>query len=732
MTTGARTARRAAFPVLSAKLAPPALPGRHIPRPALVERVAGMVGRRLTVVVAPPGFGKTTLLCELLASDARYAHAWVSLDRHDDDPRRLWSHVSRAVATAVGARAPYAEPAALLNAAGRFARPALLVLDDAHLIADDASHELIASIVRHAPGALRVVIAARRDPPLPLARLRACGDLGEVRADDLRLTGEEARALVAGASGAPLSPGDAARLHEKTEGWAAALYLAGLSLRGREDPRAAVDAFAGSNRHIVDYLVDEVLAGEREETTDFLLRTSVLDRLCGPLCDAVLDARGSTERLRLLERSNLLVAPLDDDRLWFRYHPLLRDMLRHRLLEDHPGLAPVLHARAARWYEEQEDPRRALEHSLAARDHGEAARLLRDRWLRIAPPGEGPARDAWLEGLPRSVVIADPGLCLMRAVLEESRGAPPERIEAWLAAAERNAADPVEGLPLGSDSVLMEAALVRAAGGGQDVGRLLASARRAHSLARERSALARAIAGTYLAYWLVFAGLHEEARAHASDVLEMEASRAMPLLGALQHAVASLAAAALGEDAAAGELGTTGVDRLRAHGNEAAPRASVVHLAHGLALARRGALADAGDALRRAVALAQGPALSLERAHALLGLARVHKARGDVGAAAAAAREARRLTSSAADPGALRQLARATRPAAGDVLDEEVSDAEARILRLLSTDLTLRQIGERLYLSVNTVKSHTRSLYRKLDAGSRAEAVERARELRIG
>ncbi len=727
--------------VLRSKIEAPKPGPDRVRRPRLVARLDAASGLPLTVVSAPPGFGKTTLLSQWVAQRPPGATAWVSLDEDDNDPVRLWSHVC----AALGVEGPLPEDppdrpaasvvlvAAALNDADARGGERVLVLDDYHLITNPACHERVRFLVEHLPAPLHVVIASRRDPPLPLARMRASGTLGEVRARDLRMVREESRQLI-DLNGVSLSADHVRRLHEKTEGWAAGLYLAVLSIRGREDVGAFMDAFSGSNRHIVDYLTSEVLAAESPETTDFLLRTSVLDRMSGPLCDAVLETTGSTTRLRELERRNVLVWAIDDDLLWFRYHPLLRDVLSFMLAEQRPDEAAPLHLRAARWWEGAGDPERAVEHTLAARDARRAARLVGAHWLELAGTrGAAPVIDRWLERLPQAVVLADPGLCLTRAVLEEARGAPRRVVERWLEAAERNPDLPADAtpLPFGTNSVLLESALVRAASDGQDVGRRLSSATRAARLARDVGPFARAMAGTHLAYAEWQAGRHADALATAHGAMAEDGARALPLLTAILHAICSLSLAAIGDDAAADEEARAAFARMNAHGHRDTAQATVVWLAHGTACARRGALEPAEEALRHAVALADAPNLALDRAHALLALAAVLKARSDVGSAAIAVAQARRIVSGTVDPGPLRRLAAASRARGEAVLAEPISDGEMRILRLLPSDLTLRQIGERLFLSVNTVKSHTRLLYRKLDASSREEAVARAQELRL-
>ncbi|HTI32726.1 MAG TPA: AAA family ATPase, partial [Miltoncostaea sp.] len=586
--------------VLRSKLDAPG-PGRdRVHRPRLLARLDAATSLPLTLVSGPPGFGKTTLLAQWVATRPPGTTGWVTLDPDDNDPVRLWAHVC----AAIGVHGPLPEDppgrpaasvvlvAAALNDAEARGEERVLVLDDYHAITNPACHERIRFLVEHLPAPLHVVIASRRDPPLPLARMRASGRLGEVRTRDLRMLREESRQLI-DLNGVSLSAADVGRLHERTEGWAAGLYLAMLSLRGREDVSAFMDAFSGSNRHIVDYLTSELLDAEAPEMRDFLMRTAVLDRMTGPLCDAVLGTTASTARLRTLERRHMLVWATDDDLLWFRYHPLLRDALSFMLAEAYPEEIPALHLRAAEWWEQHGDAARAVEHTLSARDARRAARLVGAHWRELAGSrGAAPVIDNWLERLPQAVVLADPGLCLTRAVLEEARGAPRAVVERWLQAAERNPERPPDTspLPFGTDSVLLESALVRAASDGQDVGRRLSSADRAARLARDAGPFARALAGTHLAYAQWQAGRHGDALVTARDAMAQDGARALPLPTAILHAICSLALAAQGDDAAADEEARAAYARMNAHGHRDAPHATIVWLAHGTACARRGAL----------------------------------------------------------------------------------------------------------------------------------------------
>ncbi len=402
-----------------------------VPRPRLSERLDRGAASKLMLVSAPAGFGKTTLLTEWLAAgpaappDQRLA-AWLSLDRADNNPTSFWTYVIaalRTVAPGVGEsalallQAPQPPPietvlTSLLNDLGATASDIVLVLDDFHVIdASDVQHGM-AFLLDHLPPRLQVVIASRADPALPLARLRARGELVEIRAADLRFTPDEAAAYLNEMMGLQLTARDVAALEGRTEGWIAALQLAALSMQGRDDVEGFIAGFAGDDRYVVDYLVEEVLQRQSDRVQIFLLQTSILGRLSGPLCDAVTGQGGGKAMLEALDRSNLFLVPLDDRRRWYRYHHLFADVLHARLLDEQPDLVPDLHRRASAWYEQHGEPAVAIDHALAAADFGRAADLVE----RAAPAMRRDRREAtlrgWLEMLPEDLFPVRPVLCI--------------------------------------------------------------------------------------------------------------------------------------------------------------------------------------------------------------------------------------------------------------------------------------------------------------------------------
>ena len=367
-------------PLLETKFYVPRSRGGLVLRPRLSERLDRGTASKLMLVSAPAGFGKTTLLTEWLAAgpaapaDERLV-AWLSLDRGDNDPASFWTYVIAALRTAVpgvgeGAltllQAPRPPPietvlTVLLNDLGAIAADVVLVLDDYHVIDARDVQDGMAFLLDHLPPRLHLVIASRTDPPLPLARLRGRGELAEIRAADLRFTPGEAAAYLNEVMGLVLTAADVASLEGRTEGWIAALQLAALSMQGREDTAAFIDGFAGDDRYIVDFLAEEVLQRQPGHVQQFLLQTSILDRLSGPLCDAVTGQDGGKAKLAALERGNLFLVPLDDRRQWYRYHQLFADVLQARLRDEQPDDVPGLHRRASGGPDRAGDPGHAQE-----------------------------------------------------------------------------------------------------------------------------------------------------------------------------------------------------------------------------------------------------------------------------------------------------------------------------------------------------------------------------------
>ncbi|MCW5579182.1 MAG: hypothetical protein KIS89_11105, partial [Dokdonella sp.] len=401
-----------------------------VPRPRLIRQLSDGSTRKLTLVSAPPGFGKSTALSEWAAA-SDHPVAWLSLDAGDNDFARFWAYAVSAVQTVLpplgngasnGAGMP-AEPAhhqaALIHLINAIAESATdrfsLVLDDYHLITEPSINDALLFLVEGLPPQMHVLLAGRADPPWPLARLRARGELSEIRADDLRFTDAEAAAFLNDVMGLALSPEDVAALEERTEGWIAGLQMAALSMRGRDDVSGFIQSLSGSHRFIMDYLVEEVLERQPPPVRTFLLETSILDRLSAPLCDSVTGSAQSQAMLADLEQRNLFLVPQDDTRRWYRYHHLFGDLLQSRLLALEAGRVADLHRRASDWYEQNDLLAEAVHHAQAAGDTQRQIRLIAQNVLTMAYFGELTTLVEWLDALPADLGRNEPWFCVSRA-----------------------------------------------------------------------------------------------------------------------------------------------------------------------------------------------------------------------------------------------------------------------------------------------------------------------------
>ncbi len=442
------------MPILATKLHVPAPRARYVVRPRLMEQLKAALQGRLTLVAAPAGFGKTTLISTWLAEGARPI-AWLSLDESDSDASRFLTYLIAALQTILpgmgegilrmlhAPQPPETEllVTSLLNEIAAISEPVTLVLDDYHLIDAKEVDAALAFLIEHQPPQLHLVISTREDPQLPLARLRARGQLTELRAADLRFSATEAATFLNQVMGLTLAAAEVAALEARTEGWIAGLQLAALSLQGRADAAQFVKAFAGDHRYIVDYLVDEVLQHQPPPIQEFLLRSSILERLCGPLCAAVTEQSDSQEILEGLERSNLFVVPLDDERRWFRYHHLFADVLAAHLRQKRPADAAPLHQRASVWYAQNNMAADAIRHALAANDFAHAADLVELAWPAMDGTFQSATWLGWARHLPDALVHTRPvlsaayGWAHLNAGAIEAADSRLRDAEAWLEAA---------------------------------------------------------------------------------------------------------------------------------------------------------------------------------------------------------------------------------------------------------------------------------------------------------
>jgi LuxR family maltose regulon positive regulatory protein len=404
--------------VVNTKLRAPLLRSEQLPRPRLLELLETGIERRITLVSAPAGYGKTTLLSQWLHSkEAEVFFAWVSLNRQDNDCIRLWRHIVEslgqvapgeefgadvlAALSVVGTRLVETALPVLVNELGELPHRVVVVLDDYQFVTDNGCHESMAYFIEHLPQNIHLVLATRSDPPLHLGRIRAWGELNEIRTGQLAFSAEEADFLVNERLHLRVGPDDLSVLLDRTEGWPAGIYLAVLSMEGKEEERHDfIESFGGSNRYILDLLGEEVLAGLPDEQKEFMLRTSVLSKMSGSLCDAVMGREGSGLLLGELARSNLFVVPLDDQGGWYRYHHLFSDLLHYELKISWPDLEHILHGRASAWFDEAGLFESAIRHAIAATDYERAGALISRHWFRYATTGQLASLEHWLEALP--------------------------------------------------------------------------------------------------------------------------------------------------------------------------------------------------------------------------------------------------------------------------------------------------------------------------------------------
>jgi LuxR family maltose regulon positive regulatory protein len=419
---------------------PPPLPNL-VERPRLIGRLNEGLHRILTLISAPAGFGKTTLVSEWVAGCGRPA-AWLSLDESDNDPARFLTYFIAALNRAEGTETTIGEGAlgmlqspqpppteavltSLINEIAALPDRIVLVLDDYHLIEAQPIHDALTFLLEHLPPperGLHLVIATRDDPHLPLARLRARGQLTELRGADLRFTSSEAAAFLNQVMGLDLSAEDIAALETRTEGWITGLQLAAVSMQGRKDTSTFIKSFTGSHHFVLDYLVEEVLEQQSERVQRFLLQTAILDRLAGSLCDAVTGQDDGRATLEMLDRANLFIVPLDEERRWYRYHHLFADLLRQRLRQTQPEQVPTLHRRASEWYEQNGFTDQAIEHALRAEDFERATHLIERVADAVWVRGEDTKLRLWLEMLPKELLFSKPQLCIFHAWSLSSSG----------------------------------------------------------------------------------------------------------------------------------------------------------------------------------------------------------------------------------------------------------------------------------------------------------------------
>ncbi|HEX8508564.1 MAG TPA: LuxR C-terminal-related transcriptional regulator [Propionibacteriaceae bacterium] len=741
-------------PLLRAKLLVPAPSSTTVARARLSDRLTSVPDARLTTVVAPAGWGKTTMLATWardLATDSPVG--WLSLDEADDEPVRFWTYALSALESVAPSltgeslaalNAPGMDPvgvalAALLNALTVSENRFALVLDDFHVLKDPGIHQTVEFLLTYLPPALRLVIAGRADPPLPLARMRARGELNEIRVSELRCTADEGATLVAAVGGVPPVAHELAeQLVERTEGWPAGLHLAAITLRESANSDALAAELRGDRRHILDYFAAEVLPGLDQTQRNLLVKSSVLERLSGPLCDAVLATSRTDELLAQLERSGLFISSLGGG--WYRCHRLFREVLRRELDKDSADEASRLLGCAANWFLAEGRLEEAIEHRQAAGDHRGALELILngDRWF----INRG-ATTAFLRlGEQLAATVTDPRLFVALAVAAGESGQD-ERCAYWLQAAEPLIEASTDPLP-GWSTLRAEAdtlwATFAAAGEAEAALRYVTRAVKLEDDPTQSGyVLARqAFGGALLGAGHLLKGIEV-----LQECWESPARRQLPSLLLLQAAgqlsVVLVEAGDLdGARRVLREVAEVAAAAEEAWGPGAAAAVAGLRLAEARLLTATDP-AGAIPALQRAVDLAEGwgwPTLVLAALHHL---ADALWAAGDKAEARVAIERAKDVAATGeARPAQVERLealeARIGRSAtqaahARATLAEELTDRELAILRALRGPLSAREIGAEMYLSINTVKGYTKSLYRKLGVVTRADAVRRGREL---
>jgi LuxR family transcriptional regulator, maltose regulon positive regulatory protein len=729
--------------VLSA-LRPPAAQAGNVVRQALLDRLSEEAAAKVVVVVAPAGWGKTCMLRDWSTSGDASSKAWLSVEPGDNDPTRFWAGVIAALniaAPGVGSAAlqmlmaPRANAAqsvvpSVLNDLARLPKRITLIIDDFQLITNESTHASFSFFAEHLPATVGLVLASRSDPPLPLARLRARGELAEIRAHDMRLTAIEIRELLAGTFGLALTAADVDVLEQRTEGWAAGVYMAGSSLRGDEDLGRVIRTLAGEDRQIMDYFAAEVLAEQPAEVRSLLLRTSVLDRMTGPLCDAVTGFDESQATLERLERSQQFLVPLDSTRHWYRYHTLFADVLRRELDNSEPGLAPSLHRRASAWHRSQGLIADAISHAISAGDLADARDLLASHWNLLLHQGLSDTVDSLLNRLPVGMVLEDARMCLIRGYVACWLGHLDE-VEPWLVAAE--AAKPCGPLRDGLNSVESGAGFLSA-----DYCHMTGDLRGAEAASVRSMELQvpsnpwwRVMALTTRGVNLFWRGLDADARALFQQVV---APTQLPVNEVCRcWAEGCLAAIALRE----GDVESTERHLQKAENLAARHRlgsywmTATATVTSADLLTSRGKLAEAKQVAGSALECAQRGPARLETISALLCLARISLQAGSVDDACMHISEAKHLMTKCVDAGVLSELITETARLADQAASTDgrafrsdgLSPREAQVLELVAGGDTNKEIATELVVSVHTVERHLQNAYRKIGVRNRSDAA---------
>jgi LuxR family maltose regulon positive regulatory protein len=742
-----RTGARPASDLLVSKLLPPLVRPGTAPRSTLIDRLAkGDIGP-VVAVTAPAGYGKTTLLSHWAERDGR-PFAWLSLEEADNDPKLLLRYVAEALdavepidgrvfdalASPVSS-VPGSVVPRLGFALRSMSAPVVLVLDDVHVLRNRECRDALSVLAEHVPAGSLLVLSGRDAPPLRVARLRAEGRIVEVGLADLSLTREDAAALLKDA-GVSLGETEVGEVHRRTEGWPAGLYLAALCLRHGGTMPGDTASFRGDDRLVAEYIESEFLSRISEHDRLFLTRTAVLDRMTGPLCEAVLDISGSAATLDDLARSNLLLVPLDRRRQWYRYHHLFRDMLLSELSRRDASLVPVLQRRASTWYAANGFGEQAVDYSIAAGDVSQTASLVEQLGLSVLREGRTATLDRWLGWLAEQGAIdQQPTLMVMAGMCSAMHGRPVEA-DRWADALDRwqqddrsRPADPVdEAWAAALRTVVCRSGVEQMR---VDVEEAIAKLTTAGIRAPEvflRRGIAYALCGDI-----------DSADAMLDEAIDIGADTAAP--DVLVQALCQRASVAMarGDWDSAEKLGTQAAGVLRDAGMGHSYVTPVVCGTRARVAAHRGDIAGARRELVNSHRLRPvlTYALPCAAVAARIELARAHLALADVAGARTLMREIDQVLKVRPDLGTLvgeAQQLRLRLSKEGAVRTPQASaltPTELRVLPMLATHLTFHEIADELFVSTHTIKSHVASIYRKLEASTRSQAVARSREMAL-
>jgi LuxR family transcriptional regulator, maltose regulon positive regulatory protein len=717
-------------------------------RRRLLEKLRNSLDFKVTIISAPTGYGKTTLLAHWRqVEEAEVPFAWVSLDEHDNDPIRLWRHIVEALRQAVPEEEDFGADVllglsaveqrfvgttlpTLINELAELPYQVVVVLDDYQFVTEERSHETVAFLVEHIPENIHLLICSRTDPPLHLGRLRARAQMNEIRTEELAFTEEEAECLLNEKMALQIGPDELCVLLERTEGWPAGIYLASLSLQNKEDKHAFIESFGGSNRYIVGLLGEEVLGGLTEEVRQFLLETSVLRTMTGPLCDAVVGREDSAVLLRELARSNLFVVSLDEHGEWYRYHHLFCELLLYELKSTQPNLVPTVRNRASVWLEGAGFFEGAIRQAIAAADYERVGVLIARHWSGYVFAGHSATVQQWLESLPGEMIAHDAALCLVKAWIHALYG---EREESgsFLVLAEDSS---YEGpLPDGTASVESGVALVRGIFGYGGVQAMVGAIQSAAELESRQISPRTVLADLGLGLSLYYRGYTSPARRPLEEGLTL-ASVDQPVLRIAMLSALSYVAGDEGHLEEAESLAREARGVVEKFDLQEIPQSSVVDIALGRALAKRRKLAEAQAELENGLLMRQQlPDLNpWPTIIGLLTLSDVGLARGDRNGSRKVLAEARAILEDNPDAGIFPELLERqerklrARKAREGQLDGELTERERDVLRLFGGGLSTRQMAQSLYVAPNTVRTQIKSIHRKLGVSSRGEAVKEA------